>query len=301
MSGTKWYDTQLLKNSVAITDYLASKGFEPVKSVGNELAYFSPFREEKTPSFFVNPRENVFNDFGSHEKGDVIRLVRLLENKTFAESCKLLENFQGLHSVNYQRPKKTLIDTHEKTLIRRVSELYNPTLIRYIEGRQIPIALARKYLSEIHYTRQTETNEANFYAVGFRNNTNGYELRTAQFKGCTGSKDIRFIQGQKTLADGCGVLILFEGFFDFLSFLTHKRLNQPPYDTIVLNSTSQLYRALPTIEQYNSIVAYLDNDVAGERTLIKIIEETRIPTLNASAKYFPNFKDYNDFLCQQKP
>lgn len=298
MSTTKIFDTQLLKKAVAIADYLAAKGINPVKTLGNQLVYLSPITEERTPSFFVDPRQNVFSCFASNEKGDIIKLVRVLENKSFQEACKVLENFQG--NINDFKPVTTALEAIEKTTIRRVCELNTPALIRYVESRNIPVSLARKYLSEVHYTVKSELKETNFYALGFRNNTNGYELRTAKFKGCTGSKDIRFIEGKDSLSNGCTVLILFEGFFDFLSFLTHKRLNHTPYDTIILNSTGQLNRALPIIENYSSIVAYLDNDLAGERALISLTELTRIPVLNASLKYFPNSKDYNDFLCQSK-
>lgn len=219
-----------------------------------------------------------------------------MENGGFPDACKLIENFQGQTGSPRQRPKKEFVIFEGKTLIKRVSDLSTPALIRYVESRSIPISLARK----LHYTRKTETTESNFYAVGFRNETGGFELRSEKFKGCIGSKDIRFLPGQSSLTNGCGVLILFEGFFDFLAFLAHKRLTHTPYDTIVLNSTSQLNRALPIISNYNSIVCYFDNDLAGERAYVKIIEETRITTINASAKYFPNYKDYNDFLCQQK-
>lgn len=299
MSQSNWYDTQLLKKSVAITDYLASKGIEAEKTVGHQLVYLSPITEEKSPSFFVDPRKNSFHCFASDEKGDIIRLVRILDKKDFLGACIFLENFQANHIPS---PKNSKVpEATEQVLIRRVSELRTPALVRYVESRKIPVALARHYISEVHYTLKRETKDADFYACGFRNNSNGYELRTQKFKGCTGTKDIRFLQGKDSLADGCGVLILFEGFFDFLSFLAHKRMHSPPYDTIILNSTSQLNRALPVIQEYSSIVAYFDNDLAGERALVKIIEETKIPLLNASKKFFPNHKDYNDFLCQAKP
>jgi hypothetical protein len=299
MSVTKWFNTDLLKESVAITDYLTSKGFEPAKTVGVQLVYFSPLTEENTPSFFVDPRQNVFSCFASHEKGDIIRLVRLLENVGFNDACKILENFQGNFSQTPKRQPKQLVE-ESRTTIRRIADLSTPALIRYVEGRKIPISLARKYLSEVHYTVKRGNEQTNFYAVGFKNNTGGYELRTAQFKGCTGIKDIRFVEGKDSLSSGCRVLIIFEGFFDFLSFLTHKRLTQTPYDTIILNSTTQLFRAMPIIEKYGSIVCYFDNDASGQKTYAKLVELTQIPALNASAKYFPNSKDYNDFLCQTK-
>jgi DNA primase len=49
--------------SIQLEDYLRRMGFNPVKQQGSSLWYKSPFREEKEPSFKVNPDRNLWYDF----------------------------------------------------------------------------------------------------------------------------------------------------------------------------------------------------------------------------------------------
>ena len=48
---------------------------------GNEYLGCCPFHQEKTPSFFVNPQDNVFYCFGCGKGGDVYTLLSLFEGK----------------------------------------------------------------------------------------------------------------------------------------------------------------------------------------------------------------------------
>jgi DNA primase len=43
---------------------------------GTEWKALSPFRKERTPSFFVNDQKGFFYDFGSGEHGDIFEFVR---------------------------------------------------------------------------------------------------------------------------------------------------------------------------------------------------------------------------------
>ncbi|MDQ6239044.1 DNA primase, partial [Bacteroides ovatus] len=49
--------------NIKLADYLHSLGYNPVKQQGSSLWYKSPFREEKEPSFKVNPDRNLWYDF----------------------------------------------------------------------------------------------------------------------------------------------------------------------------------------------------------------------------------------------
>lgn len=49
--------------NIKLADYLLSLGYNPIKQQGNDLWYKSPLREEKEPSFKVNPNRNLWYDF----------------------------------------------------------------------------------------------------------------------------------------------------------------------------------------------------------------------------------------------
>ena len=61
-------------------------------------------------------------------------------------------------------------------------------------------------------------------AIGFKNDSGGYELRNPYFKGSSSPKDIT------TFNNGAKEATVFEGFIDFLSFMAiHKNQSQNRY------------------------------------------------------------------------
>ena len=92
---------------------------------------------------------------------------------------------------------------------------------------------------------------------------------TPIIKGCIKNKDISLIGHQ------CGEIqervCVFEGFMDFLSYLTLKQscnwticIDQP-CDYLVMNSVNNLKKALMYLQRYLHIHCYLDNDLAGSK------------------------------------
>lgn len=92
---------------------------------------------------------------------------------------------------------------------------------------------------------------------------------------------------------------------DFLSFLTLQRKGdtvacvQVPCDHVVMNSVSNLKRALQVLEPYSYIHCYLDNDMAGQKTVETIVELHGIGAINETARY-AEYKDLNDYLRGKK-
>lgn len=61
--------------NIKLADYLHSLGYNPVKQQGSSLWYKSPFREEKEPSFKVNPDRNLMYDFRGAHIGYTINII----------------------------------------------------------------------------------------------------------------------------------------------------------------------------------------------------------------------------------
>ena len=57
-----------------IVDYLARLGHRPRSIKSDQYWYFSPLRDERTPSFKVNARLNEWYDFGAATGGDLVEL-----------------------------------------------------------------------------------------------------------------------------------------------------------------------------------------------------------------------------------
>jgi hypothetical protein len=61
--------------NIPLADYLQSIGIMPCKRQGNNLWYYSPFRNETEASFKVNLNRNEWYDFGMGKGGNIIDFV----------------------------------------------------------------------------------------------------------------------------------------------------------------------------------------------------------------------------------
>ena len=64
--------------------------YTPLRRVGRQWTGLCPFHSEKTPSFSVNPNENVFYCFGCQAKGDVFDFVMQKEQVDFPTAVERL-------------------------------------------------------------------------------------------------------------------------------------------------------------------------------------------------------------------
>ena len=126
--------------------------------------------------------------------------------------------------------------------------------------------------------------------IGFRNDAGGWELRSPQFKGSSAPKTITTFDRHGDTA------LLFEGFFDLLSYLTLQHKPEPIVDTAVLNSVVNLPRALPFLAHHATIHAFLDNDEAGHLTLERLRNALPGATVIDRTESYRTHKDLNESL-----
>lgn len=66
--------------------------YVPLKRSGRSYKGFSPFQEEKTPSFMVEPNKGIFKDFSSGKGGNAISFLMEIEGFSYIEAIKHLAN-----------------------------------------------------------------------------------------------------------------------------------------------------------------------------------------------------------------
>ncbi|WP_346748782.1 CHC2 zinc finger domain-containing protein [Prevotella jejuni] len=269
---------------IAITDYLQQQGYAPARVQGIHYWYYSPLRNERTPSFKVNTERNLWYDFGSGEHGDIIDLVCALHRCTISEAIRLLSGAKQVAHQDFSFGGKRKTSKHKLEIIS-VQSLTNPYLLRYIAERKISLSIANRFCSEIRYNNTNRT----YYAIGFANDAGGWEIRSPYFKGCIAPKSIT------TISKGTDVLQIFEGFMDFLSWQT---LNpSSTCDTIVLNSLALLPRIQEKLKNYKQVESFLDNDEAGRKTF-EVLKQFCPSIIDGSVRYQTQ-KDLNEWLVAQ--
>lgn len=275
---------------IPIEGLLQKLNINPVKLTGNELLYLSPLREEQSPSFSVNSSKNSFIDFGGSQemKGDVITLASMMWRTDFRTTVRrLLDSYTELTSrFSFSGLTNSPMKSTNPIEIINEARITHPALLKYVRSRHISYSIAHSYLKEVTYV----INGKKFFAVGFKNDEGGYELRNGlNFKGGKTKNGVTtFNRGTKTIN-------IFEGFFDFLSALEFYRQSSPSLTTIVLNSCNNVNKALPIIANHSLVNCFLDNDRAGKNTL-QAIGKTNIKVKDWSSELYPNSKDFNDFL-----
>ncbi len=287
---------------IPITTVLQKLGIEPVRTYkgGVEVAYCSPFRTEAQPKFFVNVQKNVWNDFAESVGGNVVDFVMRHQKTDFRGAVKFLEQFKNTADFN-SKPIFPISDaigqTNEAALILREIKPFgsNRLLANYItQKRGIAPVIAEHFLKEIHFKNQNEPKT--WFAAGFQNRVGGFELRNPYFKGSIGGKGISHISGKNNR-----LVAVFEGFMDFLSYLTMRQQNAPGTDILVLNSSIYAIAAAAFVEekQYEEMATWLHNDVAGKEALHVLIENTTCRVIPRNDVYL-EFKDLNDQLTGNK-
>ncbi|EJP32645.1 CHC2 zinc finger domain protein [Prevotella sp. MSX73] len=269
---------------IAITDYLQQQGYAPARVQGIHYWYYSPLRNERTPSFKVNTERNQWYDFGSGEHGDIIDLVCALHRCTISEAIRLLSGAKQVAHQEFSFGGERKI--YERKLeILSAQPLSNPNLLRYLAARAIPLPIASAYCSEVLFRNMKRT----YYAIGFANDALGWEIRNMYFKGCIAPKAIT------TISKATDVLQIFEGFMDFLSWQT---LNpSSTCDTIVLNSLALLPRIQEKIKSYKQVEGFLDNDDAGRKSFAVLRQ--MFPQVVDGATRYRAHKDLNEWLVAQ--
>ncbi len=271
---------------IRIEDYLQRIGIIPTKQSGNNLWYKSPFRNEKEPSFKVNQNINQWRDFGSGDKGNIIDLaMKLHQTESVSEALRAIEQ-------TISNPKNPSFSFRRQEFSDEISNieikpLNHPALIQLLEQRKISVELALQYCKEVHYSLKGKS----YFSIAFPNDNSGYETLNPYFKGCLPPKEIATFDHQTKNVH------LFEGFMDYMSLLT-MQAKQADVSALVLNSVTNLEKAIPFLSKHEKINAFLDNDEAGKQALEKLIK-LKLPVVDISKRY-AEFKDVNDFLCGKK-
>lgn len=167
-----------------------------------------------------------------------------------------------------------------------ISDTLPPHLQDYLtKERCINLEKAMPFLKCSSY----EVRSRLYQAIGFANLSGGYELRDDKtFKGTIAPKDITPI-----FTDRAEPVCIFEGFMDFLSFLSMKE--EITNHCLVMNSVSNVARTIRYLNDRHltHIRAFLDNDEAGRRTVQDFIKAGfHVEDMNI---HYKDFKDLNEY------
>ena len=275
-----------------IVKYLERKGIKPVRRTPSYALYRSPLREETHPSFKVDTEKNLWIDYGEGRGGSIIDLCMRMEGCTLSEAIRRLgqnapdnSTYSSLNDFVSNNSQPVMAVNGARRLIE-ISDTLPPHFQEYLtKVRCINLEKAMPFLKCISY----EVRGRHYQAIGFANLSGGYELRDDKtFKGTIAPKDITPI-----FTDRAEPVCLFEGFIDFLSFLSMKE--EITNHCLVMNSVSNVARTIRYLNDRHltHIRAFLDNDEAGRRAVQDFIKVGfHVEDMNI---HYKDFKDLNEY------
>ncbi|MBF1610217.1 MAG: mobilization protein, partial [Prevotella sp.] len=177
-----------------IVEYLERKGIKPVRRTPAYALYRSPLRAETHPSFKVDTEKNLWIDYAEGRGGSIIDLCMRLERCTLSEAIRRLGQnasdngtYSSLNDFVPNNSQHVIAANGARRLIE-ISDTLPPHLQEYLtKVRCINIEKAMPFLRCISY----EVGGRHYQAIGFANQSGGYELRdSGSFKGTIAPKDI---------------------------------------------------------------------------------------------------------------
>ena len=272
-------------NTIPLEEVLLSLGHLPTKQSEKEAWFLNPFANENHASFKINKNLNFWYLHSEGIGGKNIDFMKRYLNASVNEVLIWAENqnFSSFHQQNISNSKlENLSKNYE---IINVKEIQHPALLEYLKERKVE--KQTEFLKEIHY----RMNDKNYFGIGFKNDSGGYEIRNKYSKICLGKKDISII------TNNSNSVRVFEGFFDFLSFKNlENELEKEPSDYLILNSVSMLHNIKNSLGKYEKVELYFDNDEAGTRAVAIISNETQ--NAEDCRALYSNYKDLNEYLSQ---
>jgi hypothetical protein len=281
---------------------------------GGNYYFTSPLRpEEKTPSFVVCAPKNVWVDFGGVPKpgkkadgGDVLELVMRLTGFSLPLARQTLRAWAHDLATPQELalpplPAGETLRSGQLTFREvRTEPLDWDVLLKYLTGRGIDWGLVRQsertraHLQQIFYRLDSKPREKPYFGLAWKTSA-GWEVRNQRFQGTIGGKGLTWLPGREP-----GVVV-FEGFLDYLSALTHYKVAYFRCTVLVLNSVSLLAEALPQLLEAPVVHWYGDNDLAGERALRLLRQALPAGRVQAHNEEYRGYKDFNDFLTKTPP
>jgi len=276
-------------NSISLEEVLLFLGHLPTRQNEKEAWYLNPFASESQPSFKLDKRLNTWYLHSEGIGGNNVDFMKKYLNTSIKDVLEWAEkqNFSSFHQQSITQMQKSLQTNYN---ITEIKELQNENLKTYLEQRGLSSNIY-PLVKEIHF----KIRDKKLYAIGFENQSGGWELRNSFYKGAILKKDISFINlnennsnkiyntEEKIKSENVSV---FEGFIDALSFVEMQKSYKG--DLLVMNSIAMLNKTKEHLKDCSEINLFLDNDPAG------------IKCKNEILSVFPDAKDYSGIYADHK-
>lgn len=296
---------------INLKDWLLKQGFTKVKVLqeGRKYAFPSLFSsDDKKWRFSVSLLDNgrwVWCDHTIGKGGNIIDLfmmlnslpsgiegrrqaaISILKGERITPSVKQEEITLQNHAISVLETFPLF--TSEKGFISE----------NLCKQRRISKEIASRFCVDVKY--QYADLNFQYIGMGFKNDRGGYEIRNTLNRkeynkvGCS-PKWFTTIKSSVPSAK----FIIFEGFFDFLSFVEYyqKELWLSRFNYIVLNTTAMARHTFEVLRGATEINTFLDSDNAGDE-VTELYQSEFGEIVHDKRFFFHPYNDFNEFFQKE--
>ena len=141
---------ELIRSRVNIVDIIGE--YTDLKRAGSSFKGLCPFHNEKTPSFTVDDKKQLFHCFGCGAGGDIVSFIMQKEGLSYKESLEFLANKAGV-TITYndsssQNPRnKELYEINKDIMMFFYKNLLtNKDAINYLKARGLSSSIVNKFM-----------------------------------------------------------------------------------------------------------------------------------------------------------
>ncbi|WP_311537104.1 DNA primase [uncultured Anaerococcus sp.] len=158
-----------IKESSDIIDIIGE--YVDLKRAGSSYKGLCPFHNEKTPSFTVDKKKQLFHCFGCGAGGDVVSFIMQKEGLSYPESLEFLANRAGINLVYQNNPQENKYKNHLYDINKDIMMFFYKNL------------LTNKAPQDYLLKRGLRSNIVNTFMLGFAKDSWDDLLNFARSKG----------------------------------------------------------------------------------------------------------------------
>ena len=118
--------------------------FVNLKKSGQSYKGFSPFTEERNPSFYVSPAKNIFKCFSSNKGGSVVTFLMEHEHFTYPEALRYLAKKYGIEIEEDEQTQEDKDRMDEREALFQVNavaqKFFHDQLLNTDEGKSVGLS-----------------------------------------------------------------------------------------------------------------------------------------------------------------
>ncbi|HEX4886951.1 MAG TPA: DNA primase [Luteibaculaceae bacterium] len=133
-------------NAVRIEEVIGD--FVQLKKVGSNYRGLSPFKNEKTPSFYVSPSKGIYKDFSTGKGGSAISFVMEHEKLSYPEALRFLAKRYNIEIKEEELTAEQIQEQNEResllVILQYAQQFFSDYLWDTDEGKSVGLAYYRQ-------------------------------------------------------------------------------------------------------------------------------------------------------------